>query len=44
MAEVNKGLIGAGIGGPGAGAALAQRAIETVLVEIRPAASVYGAG
>src|SRR4051794_30352068 len=45
MAEVRKALIvGAGIGGLGAGAALAQRGIETELVEIRPDVSVYGVG
>jgi hypothetical protein len=45
MAAVEKGLIlGAGIGGLGAGAALAQRGIETEIVEIRPAANVYGVG
>jgi len=45
MAEVKKALIfGAGIGGLGARAALAQRGIETELVEIRPDVSVYGVG
>ncbi len=45
MAEVKRALIvGAGIGGLGAGAALAQRGIETELVELRPDASVYGVG
>ena len=44
MAEVNKALIGAGIGGPGEGAALAQRATGMGLVEIRPGASVHGVG
>jgi 2-polyprenyl-6-methoxyphenol hydroxylase-like FAD-dependent oxidoreductase len=45
MAEVQRALIvGAGIGGLGAGAALAQRGIATELVEIRPDMSVYGVG
>jgi|tagenome__1003787_1003787.scaffolds.fasta_scaffold20869279_2 2-polyprenyl-6-methoxyphenol hydroxylase-like FAD-dependent oxidoreductase len=45
MAEVKRALIvGAGIGGLGAGAALAQRGIETDLVELRPHAGVYGVG
>jgi 2-polyprenyl-6-methoxyphenol hydroxylase-like FAD-dependent oxidoreductase len=45
MGDVGKVLVvGAGIGGLGAGAALAQRGIETDIVEIRPAANVYGVG
>lgn len=37
-------VVGAGIGGLGAGAALAQRGIETELVELRSDSSVYGVG
>jgi 2-polyprenyl-6-methoxyphenol hydroxylase-like FAD-dependent oxidoreductase len=45
MGEVKKALIvGAGIGGLGAGAALAQRGIETEIVEIKPKPNVYGVG
>src|SRR3981081_2467214 len=45
MASVQKVLIvGAGIGGLGAGAALAQRGFEVDLVEIKPEPNVYGVG
>jgi 2-polyprenyl-6-methoxyphenol hydroxylase-like FAD-dependent oxidoreductase len=45
MGDVKKVLIvGAGIGGLGAGAALAQRGIETEIVEIKSQANVYGVG
>ena len=45
MAKVEKVLIvGAGIGGLGAGAALAQRGIEVEIVEIKPEPNVYGVG
>jgi 2-polyprenyl-6-methoxyphenol hydroxylase-like FAD-dependent oxidoreductase len=45
MESVNRVLIvGAGIGGLGAGAALAQRGIETEIVEIKPEPNVYGVG
>jgi 2-polyprenyl-6-methoxyphenol hydroxylase-like FAD-dependent oxidoreductase len=45
MGSVNRVLIvGAGIGGLGAGAALAQRGIETDVVEIKPEPNVYGVG
>jgi len=45
MGDVRKVLIvGAGIGGLGAGAALAQRGIEADIVEIRPEPNVYGVG
>jgi 2-polyprenyl-6-methoxyphenol hydroxylase-like FAD-dependent oxidoreductase len=45
MARVEKVLIvGAGIGGLGAGAALAQRGIEAEIVEIKPEPNVYGVG
>jgi 2-polyprenyl-6-methoxyphenol hydroxylase-like FAD-dependent oxidoreductase len=45
MANVQKVLIvGAGIGGLGAGAALAQRGIEVDIVEIKPEPNVYGVG
>src|SRR5919204_5351324 len=45
MSDVRKVLIvGAGIGGLGAGAALAQRGIETEIVEIKPEPNVYGVG
>jgi 2-polyprenyl-6-methoxyphenol hydroxylase-like FAD-dependent oxidoreductase len=45
MGDVRKVLIvGAGIGGLGAGAALAQRGIEADIVEIKPEPNVYGVG
>jgi 2-polyprenyl-6-methoxyphenol hydroxylase-like FAD-dependent oxidoreductase len=45
MSDVNKVLIiGAGIGGLGAGAALASRGVEVEIVEIKPEANVYGVG
>jgi 2-polyprenyl-6-methoxyphenol hydroxylase-like FAD-dependent oxidoreductase len=45
MAAVRKVLIvGAGIGGLGAGAALAQRGVEVDIVEIKPEPNVYGVG
>jgi 2-polyprenyl-6-methoxyphenol hydroxylase-like FAD-dependent oxidoreductase len=45
MGDVKKVLIvGAGIGGLGAGAALAQRGIETEIVEIKPEPNIYGVG
>jgi 2-polyprenyl-6-methoxyphenol hydroxylase-like FAD-dependent oxidoreductase len=45
MGEVRKVLVvGAGIGGLGAGAALAQRGIEVDIVEITPEPNVYGVG
>jgi 2-polyprenyl-6-methoxyphenol hydroxylase-like FAD-dependent oxidoreductase len=45
MGEVKRVLVvGAGIGGLGAGAALAQRGIETEIVEIKPEPNVYGVG
>jgi 2-polyprenyl-6-methoxyphenol hydroxylase-like FAD-dependent oxidoreductase len=45
MGDVRKVLIvGAGIGGLGAGAALAQRGIEVDIVEIKPEPNVYGVG
>jgi 2-polyprenyl-6-methoxyphenol hydroxylase-like FAD-dependent oxidoreductase len=45
MGDVNRVLVvGAGIGGLGAGAALAQRGIETEIVEIKPEPKVYGVG
>ena len=45
MARVQKVLIvGAGIGGLGAGAALAQRGVEVEIVEINPEPTVYGVG
>ena len=45
MAPVRKVLIvGAGIGGLGAGAALAQRGVEVDIVEIKPEPNVYGVG
>jgi 2-polyprenyl-6-methoxyphenol hydroxylase-like FAD-dependent oxidoreductase len=45
MSDVKKALaVGAGIGGLGAGAALAQRGIDTELVELLPHSRVYGAG
>jgi 2-polyprenyl-6-methoxyphenol hydroxylase-like FAD-dependent oxidoreductase len=37
-------IVGAGIGGLGAGAALAQRGIDTEIVEIKPEPNVYGVG
>jgi 2-polyprenyl-6-methoxyphenol hydroxylase-like FAD-dependent oxidoreductase len=37
-------IIGAGIGGLGAGAALAQRGVEVEIVEVRPQPNVYGVG
>src|SRR5919107_604850 len=37
-------IIGAGIGGLGAGAALAERGVEVEIVEIKPVADVYGVG
>jgi 2-polyprenyl-6-methoxyphenol hydroxylase-like FAD-dependent oxidoreductase len=37
-------IVGAGIGGLGAGAALARRGIETEIVEIKPEPNVYGVG
>jgi 2-polyprenyl-6-methoxyphenol hydroxylase-like FAD-dependent oxidoreductase len=45
MSDVNKVLIiGAGIGGLGAGAALASRGVEVEIVEIKPEPNVYGVG
>src|SRR5581483_2080863 len=45
MANAKKVLIvGAGIGGLGAGAALAQSGVEVELVEIKPEPNVYGVG
>src|SRR3954466_11384030 len=45
MGRVEKVLIvGGGIGGLGGGAALAQRGIETEIVEIKPEPNVYGVG
>jgi 2-polyprenyl-6-methoxyphenol hydroxylase-like FAD-dependent oxidoreductase len=45
MGDVRKVLIvGTGIGGLGAGAALAQRGIEADIVEIKPEPNVYGVG
>jgi 2-polyprenyl-6-methoxyphenol hydroxylase-like FAD-dependent oxidoreductase len=45
MANVDKVLIvGAGIGGLAAAAALGQRGVETEIVEIKPDATVYGVG
>jgi 2-polyprenyl-6-methoxyphenol hydroxylase-like FAD-dependent oxidoreductase len=37
-------IVGAGIGGLGAGAALAHRGIEVEIVEIKPEPNVYGVG
>ena len=37
-------IVGAGIGGLGAGAALAQRGIQVDVVEIKPEPNVYGVG
>jgi 2-polyprenyl-6-methoxyphenol hydroxylase-like FAD-dependent oxidoreductase len=43
--DVNKVLIvGAGVGGLGAGAALGQRGIEADIVEVRPEPKVFGVG
>ena len=45
MDDIRKVLIvGAGIGGLGAGAALAQRGVEVEIVEIKPEPNVYGVG
>jgi 2-polyprenyl-6-methoxyphenol hydroxylase-like FAD-dependent oxidoreductase len=45
MTNTQKVLIsGAGIGGLGAGAALAQRGVEVEIVEIKPEPNVYGVG
>jgi 2-polyprenyl-6-methoxyphenol hydroxylase-like FAD-dependent oxidoreductase len=45
MSDVRKVLvIGAGIGGLGAGAALASRGVDVEIVEITPEANVYGVG
>jgi 2-polyprenyl-6-methoxyphenol hydroxylase-like FAD-dependent oxidoreductase len=45
MGDVKRVLIvGAGIGGLGAGAALAQRGTEAEIVEIKPEPNVYGVG
>jgi 2-polyprenyl-6-methoxyphenol hydroxylase-like FAD-dependent oxidoreductase len=45
MDDIRKVLvIGAGIGGLGAGAALASRGVEVEIVEIKPEANVYGVG
>src|SRR3954470_17271627 len=45
MDDIEKVLIvGAGIGGLGAGAALASRGIEVDIVEIKPEPNVYGVG
>ena len=37
-------IVGAGIGGLGAGAALAQRGVDVEIVEIKPEPNVYGVG
>jgi 2-polyprenyl-6-methoxyphenol hydroxylase-like FAD-dependent oxidoreductase len=37
-------IVGAGIGGLGAGAALAQRGLDVEIVEIKPEPNVYGVG
>src|SRR5215211_6975505 len=37
-------IVGAGIGGLGAGAALAARGVKTEILEIKPEANVYGVG
>jgi 2-polyprenyl-6-methoxyphenol hydroxylase-like FAD-dependent oxidoreductase len=45
MSDIRKVLVvGAGIGGLGAGAALANRGVEVEIVEITPAPNVYGVG
>jgi 2-polyprenyl-6-methoxyphenol hydroxylase-like FAD-dependent oxidoreductase len=45
MARVQNALVvGAGIGGLGVGAALAQRGIQTEVLEIKPEPNVYGVG
>ena len=45
MDDIKKVLIvGAGIGGLGAGAALAARGVEVEIVEIKPESNVYGVG
>jgi 2-polyprenyl-6-methoxyphenol hydroxylase-like FAD-dependent oxidoreductase len=45
MGDIRKVLIvGAGIGGLGAGAALAQRGVDVEIVEIKPEPNVYGVG
>lgn len=45
MANIEKALIvGAGIGGLGAGAMLAKQGIETEIIEIKPEAKVFGVG
>lgn len=45
MSDIRKVLIvGAGIGGLGAGAALANRGVEVEIVEIKPEPNVYGVG
>jgi 2-polyprenyl-6-methoxyphenol hydroxylase-like FAD-dependent oxidoreductase len=45
MAKAEKVLIvGAGIGGLGAGAALAQRGVDVEIIEIKPEPNVYGVG
>src|SRR3954453_6451274 len=45
MDDIRKVLvIGAGIGGLGAGAALASRGVDVEIVEIKPEANVYGVG
>src|SRR4051812_33113069 len=45
MDDIKKVLIvGAGIGGLGAGAALASRGVEVEIVEIKPESNVYGVG
>src|SRR4051794_19173754 len=45
MDDIKKVLvIGAGIGGLGAGAALASRGVDVEIIEIKPEANVYGVG